>query len=127
LERTVYAEPALVPASPWLGRTPPEKPVDLKAIRSLRENDPARSSLSVSWRAGKGTPWLWVVQYRTGTAWKTVLLPGEQSSYTVEEGAPQTSVDGVAVTAVDRLGNAGPPATVGLLPPPNVLQQMRIR
>jgi hypothetical protein len=51
---------------------------------------------------------LWVVQLREGGDWTTVILPGGQNSYRLEEKGPGARADRVAVAAVDRTGNQGP-------------------
>lgn len=107
LGEDAYAEPALIPASPWLGRTLPKPPTGLNVTR-----DPGRPTLTLTWRrGGEARPRLWVVQYRAGKEWKTVLLPGDRTSHVLRE-EPQLSIDAVAVTAVDRIGNTGPPVAV---------------
>jgi uncharacterized lipoprotein YddW (UPF0748 family) len=88
LRRTAYAEPALVPASPWLGSSSPERP-------SLQ-----RSGGKLEWRAeGGGAPRWWLVQWQQNGHWSSRLLPGT----TLEIPAP--AAESVAVRAVDRAGN----------------------
>jgi len=98
LKRTVYREPALVPASPWLDSTPPAQPI-------LKMNT---ASGTCSWTsAGGERVWQWVVQTRRNGAWQTRILPSSRTSY-----KPESNPDVVAVTAVDRCGNASLPATL---------------
>ncbi len=96
----LYREPALVPASPWLGgRTPQAPRVELRH----------GSERAVSWKlAGRETPFLWVVQTHSGSTWTTRILPAAQTTQTLPSG-----VDAVAVSAVDRSGRQGP---IRLLP-----------
>ncbi|MEW6304317.1 MAG: family 10 glycosylhydrolase [Verrucomicrobiota bacterium] len=92
----IYGQPALVPASPWLDKTPPGKP----ALRV----EAAGSGVKAGWSAAKGEAvnW-WVLQSRFGSAWRTEVLPGSRTSATFSNG---TLPDAVAVMAVDRVGNA---------------------
>jgi uncharacterized lipoprotein YddW (UPF0748 family) len=103
-----YAEPALVPASPWLDSIPPARPV--AAI--------VRDTVAGGWRVslrGGGTsglaPWRWVVRARFGDAWRTTVLPGAERTHalTWDEATPP---DAVVVTAVDRVGNESRPTTL---------------
>ncbi len=112
-----YAGPALVPASPWLDSIPPRPP-----LAQLRR-DSATGATAVDFAPqGSDKIWRWVLRYRTGTEWTTVLLPGTQQSHTFAGGRSSPPPAEVAISAVDRTGNesqvviAGSgPATV--LPP----------
>lgn len=96
-----YAEPALVPASPWLHDQAPRKP--RLHVRRDREGGP----LVLGWRpGGSERPWLWVVQCRAGGQWRTDILPGDRTSLSLDA---KDTVDVVAVSAVDRLGNKSRP------------------
>lgn len=97
LEREVYGQPALVPPAPWLDTDPPEKP------------RLAVSGGAASWSpGGVEKVWLWVVQTRKDNEWTTRMLPGATKSRALERPLPEA----IAVTAVDRCGNASPPAVV---------------
>ena len=93
-----YAEPALVPPSPWLpGRTPAAPDVALRVD--------GRAAVALTPAPGDVAPWLWVVQLRAGSRWETVVLPGETRTYT-----PPVSADGpdeVRAFGVDRTGREG--------------------
>ena len=105
LDREVYQQPALMPALPWLGRSPPGRP-KLTAPRSA-----AGPQRQISWTpSGSGTAWLWLVQTRLGGHWTTRILPGASTSLTWDNSAP----DVVAVSAVGRTGNVSSPAVVGI-------------
>jgi hypothetical protein len=100
LLQDVYAQPALVPASPWLDRTAPSPPQALALAP-----DPNGAGQIVTWRAsgakdsdksGGGnapsSPWLWVVQMRRTTTtaaggdqhtWTTTIVPGNQGSFSI--------------------------------------------
>jgi uncharacterized lipoprotein YddW (UPF0748 family) len=97
-----YAAPALVPASPWLHKTAPGRP--LIALM----HDSATGEAYVTLTAAEGRkPWLWVVQTRGDSGWTTEVLPGDERSHRlVASGDPQA----VYVSAVDRTGNESAPA-----------------
>jgi hypothetical protein len=96
LESDVNAEPALVPASPWLGVATLGKPT-----LSVSDGDAGRVQLT--WSAGLGAkPWFWLLQTRSGTQWKTDILLGAKTSHTISG-----PLDVAALTPVDRNGNAG--------------------
>ena len=95
-----YAGPALVPSSPWLDSIPPRLPA------AVLKKDPATRALSVA-LIPRGTEkvWLWVLRYRYGPDWSTIILPGWQSSHMFEGGDKSPVPDEVMLSAVDRLGN----------------------
>ena len=102
---SVYREAALVPASPWLGRGAPGKPL----VALSRSGQTSQ----ISWQRGVGdAPWLWLVQQRTDGRWTTEILPSDHSS-SVLRGTGNSLPDTVSVTAVSRLGNLG---TATILP-----------
>lgn len=88
---------ALVPASPWLGGSPPAQPM-------LSVND-ISGHIHVSWSAGTNSVvrW-WVVQSKLYGDWRTEILPSEVTS-TMAVGIPEA----ISVTAIDRVGNSSPP------------------
>jgi len=93
LARTVYAEPALVPASPWLDKSTPAQP----RVEARRTADGA---LDLSWKSGRSERvWLWVLQARIAGRWSAEILPGGQQS------AVLRGVEQAALSAVDRCGN----------------------
>jgi uncharacterized lipoprotein YddW (UPF0748 family) len=96
LATEAYAEPALVPASPWLASGRPGAP-------TLRR-DPAAASPHLTLEPGVGSPprW-WVVRTRTGAGWRTEILPGWHRTHPVD-----TDADEFVVSAVDRVGTEGP-------------------
>ena len=96
-----YAEPALVPASPWLaGNTePPEQPTLSRSGRG------GNRQLAIKLPSGEA-PWLWVVRQEHGGDWTTRIVPG----HTQEIGFAATGK--VVVSAVNRVGVEGPPATI---------------
>jgi hypothetical protein len=95
----VYAQPALIPASPWLDSQPPTRP------RAIAEESASGESLKLSWSgvAGEGAT-LWVVQSRLAGKWRLEIFAGQYNSC-IMKGAP----DVLAVSAVDRTGNLSAP------------------
>ena len=101
-----YAGPALVPASPWLHRTPPPRP----SIALKHDAATGEAYLALRPAAGRKA-WLWVVQTRSDSGWSTEVLPGDQGVHRLAgNGNPGL----VSVTAVDRTGNQSRPAVVEL-------------
>jgi hypothetical protein len=101
LER-LYAEPALIPASPWLNLSG-KKPASPRCSATRSEQ-----GLYLQW---EGDAWLWAVQvkYASG-AWRTELLPANRHATNLatdqNTGAPVMAY----ISAVDRLGNQSAPA-----------------
>ena len=99
LKKRLYAEPALVPESPWLGHETPEKP-DVSAKRT-------DGGVAVEMKVPSGKePWQWLVRVSTTTGWKTSILPGGTSQQVVAlaDGADPRSV---TVSGISRLGREG--------------------
>jgi hypothetical protein len=99
LEREIYTEPALVPACPWLVQSTPAKPLLQLAIQG--------GSILANWAVNDSEPVrCWVVQFRKGNNWSTRILPGSNPPKFLTKAGPEV----IALTAIDRCGNAGPPA-----------------
>jgi uncharacterized lipoprotein YddW (UPF0748 family) len=101
LEHDVNVDRALAPASPWLGNNSPGKPNVM-----VNGNAP---DLKLTWNSAgtnSSVRW-WVVQWKVYSDWKMEILPGTTSSKTMDV-APQI----IAVTAIDRFGNAGAPCVL---------------
>ncbi|MDE2370109.1 MAG: family 10 glycosylhydrolase [Burkholderiales bacterium] len=107
LEQGPYAEPALVPAMPWLAGTEP-----LPAPPTLRRQGAQMSIAGGPIAGGALAPAHWVVWRRRSGVWRSALLPAlgapTPAPFDVE------NADTVAVAAVDRYGRLGPPATLHL-------------
>ena len=58
-------------------------------------------------------PWLWAIQMRSDAGWFTEVLPGVFASLVVAEKSAQLPYE-VRVMAIDRVGNASPPAILAL-------------
>jgi uncharacterized lipoprotein YddW (UPF0748 family) len=94
LKRQVYTEPALVPATPWLARGSPAKPV-----LYLRNE---KSAALLSWTPGSSHPVrVWLLQTRRQGRWSNEILPGPETSISLP-----TQTDSIALTALDRCGVA---------------------
>jgi uncharacterized lipoprotein YddW (UPF0748 family) len=105
LEREVYRQPALMPPSPWLDGPRPAKPA-LTAVKGE-----TGTPLKFTWAPGSaGKAWLWLLQTRTGGAWTAEILPAARTSCAWNGAPPEV----VAVSALDRNGNLGAPATLQL-------------
>jgi uncharacterized lipoprotein YddW (UPF0748 family) len=95
LTRFLELQPrALIPASPWLGATPPSQPM-------LSAND-VSGHIRVDWNAGtNSTVRWWVLQTKLFGDWRVEILPSDVTS-TMAVGIPEA----ISVTAIDRVGNA---------------------
>lgn len=98
LTRFLEREPAaLVPASPWLGKSNPAKP-NLSVVS-------VPAGIRADWNSRTNSVRWWVVQQKSFGDWRTDILPGETLSK-VFTGVPP---EAVSVTAIDRVGNSSPP------------------
>jgi hypothetical protein len=95
-----YAEPALVPETPWLGAQVPAPP-------RLRHD--GGSALRVDAAAG-APPFLWALWRRTDGRWRFAVQPAQDAVVPVDPGRDQA----VAVAAVGRLGQASAPTVLRL-------------
>jgi uncharacterized lipoprotein YddW (UPF0748 family) len=101
-----YLEPALVPATTWLGGTAPAMP----EVRA--EDAPVPGAVTVMLSpGGKERPRLWVVRARLAGAWTTAILSGEARTHDVVY-AGGDAPEVIGVMSVDRLGNVSAPAVV---------------
>ncbi|HTB83448.1 MAG TPA: family 10 glycosylhydrolase [Candidatus Sulfotelmatobacter sp.] len=96
LVQNIYQQPALIPASPWLGSTPPPQP-DILVTGW-------KNSVHVGWKNSPGEPasW-WVLQFRENGNWTTQILPPGRSDAYLDSAHP----DALAVRAVSRTGILG--------------------
>ncbi|HEY0778359.1 MAG TPA: family 10 glycosylhydrolase, partial [Gemmatirosa sp.] len=105
-----YAEPALVPASPWLPGRAPGAPSVVIARGG-------RPHVALEPAPGDVEPWLWVVQLREGERWDTVVLPGSAREYvpvrSAYAGGDVPGPDEVRAYGVDRTGREGPAGRAG--------------
>jgi uncharacterized lipoprotein YddW (UPF0748 family) len=102
---SMYVEPALVPESPWLARTPPAMPV----ARVVYDSIAGTASLHFAPQQDERV-WQWVVQSRVNGAWRTALLPGTERAYILKDDA--SDADFISVAAVNRTGNVSTPSVM---------------
>jgi uncharacterized lipoprotein YddW (UPF0748 family) len=100
LGKEVYSQPALVPATTWLGKARPAQPTLAVATGATS------AQLKAEWSAnGTDRTWLWLLQTRTHGEWTTEILPAQNVARTFSNHPP----DLIEVFSVDRLGNLSPP------------------
>ena len=97
LQSTTYAEPALVPATPWLDGQPPATP----ALRRVG------ARVTIVPAAGEGAV-RWALWRRTGGTWRFAVMPGVERSFDA------AGADRIALSAVDRVGNLSAPSVLDL-------------
>ncbi|MGI9090387.1 MAG: family 10 glycosylhydrolase, partial [Gemmatimonadaceae bacterium] len=103
LARGLYADPALVPASPWLSNATPPRP----AVIARRDAISGDLMLDMAPTDSSMSPWLWVVQTRSDSAWSTRVIPGTERTHLLSGRGMPSPVD-VRVSAVSRTGNLSP-------------------
>jgi uncharacterized lipoprotein YddW (UPF0748 family) len=86
----LYADVAIVPASPWLDSIPPSPPTV----------SVGGATVSIVPGAGEAARW-WLVRARSDGTWRTTLVFGDQRSVTLP-----SSPERVLVNAIDEAGNA---------------------
>ena len=98
LRRTVYAQPALVPESPWMMAGDPAAP------RAVFKRTAAGDSLLLSPGSAEPVRW-WLIQLRNSGSWATHVIDGSVRGLAIPPGVdPASTPDLVTVTAVDRVG-----------------------
>jgi uncharacterized lipoprotein YddW (UPF0748 family) len=100
LAQNAYAQPALIPASPWLGVMPMSVPkLMVEAVGD---------STHVRWADGTGgTPANgWVLQTRLNGTWSTWIFSANRSDFFLQHLSP----DAITIRAVDRNSNLSQPA-----------------
>ena len=97
-----YAQPAFVPPSPWLETSPLPKPQIV--VRGGEYN------WTFQWATPGSVPAGWLLQFDgSDNTWTTKILPGYQTTQNFSF-SPQA----VSLRAMDRAGNLGPPAVLGI-------------
>ena len=104
LEREVYQQPALMPPSPWLGRTRPGKPEAHRRRRRIRL--PTGNPLDAG-RLGQGLA-LAVADHGPAASGRREILPAAKTTRTWNGAPPEV----VAVSAVNRSGEASSPSVL---------------
>jgi uncharacterized lipoprotein YddW (UPF0748 family) len=98
----VYTQPAAIPAMPWVNRGAPASP----GVSASAESQ----GTTVRWVPAGGTAKI-AVQARIGGTWRTLkiaYLDAANTTLTIPR------AEAIAVTALDRFGNASPPKVLGL-------------
>ncbi|MEO5915365.1 MAG: family 10 glycosylhydrolase [Luteolibacter sp.] len=97
---STYTQPAAVPPMPWVSSQSPAAPGVSANIQS--------GGTYVHWEPDGNTSKI-AVQAKTGGTWKTVqIVPASAKGITIPR------ADAVAVTALDRYGNASAPKVLGI-------------
>jgi uncharacterized lipoprotein YddW (UPF0748 family) len=104
LAKEVYQEPAIFPASAWLKQGQRPGPPNLKVTQ-------AGAGMALIWAPGVDKPdtALWVVQTRKRNEWATKIVPAKTLQISLPDPLPEV----IAVTAIDRYGDAGKPGVLG--------------
>jgi uncharacterized lipoprotein YddW (UPF0748 family) len=95
-----YTQPAAVPPMPWLAKTAPASPGVSATVSG--------GDTVIRWQPDSRTARI-AVQARSGNSWRTVRIASVRAG---ETSIPQA--DAIAVTALDRFGNASPPKVLAL-------------
>ncbi len=107
LKQGPYAEPALVPASPWLGEEKPAKPADAATAKE------DRITITLKLSSGDQRPWQWAVREQLPSGWKTKIVPGVEQTLALPatgDGRPTA----VVVSTISRLGVESDPTPITL-------------
>ena len=95
-----YTQPAAIPPMPWVNDNAPAAPGVSASVQS--------GGTSIRCTPGSGTAKL-AVQAKIGGTWRTMKIsPVSSQSITIPR------ADAIAVTALDRFGNASAPKVLGL-------------
>lgn len=95
-----YTQPAAIPPMPWINDNAPAAPGVSASVQS--------DATSIRCSPGSGTAKL-AVQAKIGGTWRTLkIAPGGTQNITIPR------ADAIAVTALDRFGNASAPKVLGL-------------
>jgi uncharacterized lipoprotein YddW (UPF0748 family) len=101
--KSVYTEPALVPASPWLATSIPQQP----RLESTGSGDQRSLRVRVSGPDAR----LVVIRSLTGGKWFIRIQPTKgEKSVTIAEEKPRS--DRIVVTVIDRTGGESEPAAI---------------
>jgi uncharacterized lipoprotein YddW (UPF0748 family) len=105
---SVYAAPALVPASPWLGNGTPRPPA------VIATPDAGLHATHLAFATGGPPPARWIVHARHHNAWQTLLLTRRETEVFVDwrHGTPP---EVIAVSYVDAAGVESEPAVLQLV------------
>jgi uncharacterized lipoprotein YddW (UPF0748 family) len=97
---STYTQPSAIPPMPWLSKSGPAAPGVSAALQG--------AATAVHWTPDATTAKI-AVQVRIGSIWRTVrILPASAQGLTTPR------AEAIAVTALDRFGNASPARILGL-------------
>ncbi len=106
LYREVYRYKTLVPASPWLGEAPKEKPT-LKIRKQKKQRWIQLGFEAQEKNTPSVAPAQWIIRTLYGNRWEMNLIPGEQKEYRLEALHGLQKPDWVVVSALSRTGVEG--------------------
>jgi hypothetical protein len=96
--RAQYAQPALVPTSPWIAAAP--------LLQPKLTVDTGNNSAHARWEnSNVESPRNWLFQSCVNGNWTTQIFPGGQADFYFNSGSPEA----ISLRAVDRLGNLSEP------------------
>ncbi len=107
--RIAYETPALVPATPWLADAPPAMP---RVSARITPGDPGTITLDVA--SESPDAWQVAIWARYGTAWKFRVAPGSAHTARLDASVDGRPMDGLVVSAVNRVGVESARASVVL-------------
>lgn len=97
---SIYTQPAAIPPMPWINGNAPAAP----SVGASVQGD----GTAIHWQANGNTAKI-AVQARYGGTWRTVrIVPAGANGITIQR------ADSIAVTALDRFGNASPAKVLGV-------------
>ena len=127
LRETVYREPALIPASPWLAPVDAPLPTPPENLTALPRPDLAQVGWTLQWRGtnAQNAPFAYVVQWadapqNDGEAliWHQEVVSGTQAAFFIPAFLDAPAPFVATVSAVNRVGAVSVPVRVGLFAPP---------
>jgi uncharacterized lipoprotein YddW (UPF0748 family) len=95
-----YTQPCAIPPMPWISSKAPATP----GVSASLKND----ATSIQWVPDTNTAKI-AVQAKIGGTWRTIKIVRSDS-----QGISIPRAEEIAVTALDRLGNASPPKVLGM-------------
>ena len=105
LAKEVYQEPAIFPALTWAKHEPRPLEPRVKIV-------PKSGGIELDWAPGPDNQeiGLWLVQNRRNGEWATRIVSARTLQILIEGPSPEV----IAITAIDRYGDASKPAVFGL-------------
>lgn len=103
LLRGPYAQPAVVPPCPWLGKNTLEKP------RLYVGGNASTGAVTFTWQINRSSKVSrWVAQTRSASGWTTRILPANLTMQSFGTPLPEA----FAISGIDACGNQGPTSVV---------------